>query len=319
MLATVAVLVLPPVTPFEFGTVCEVFGSTAPTRACRRSTSGCAARPPGSRCPARSGRRIMPDRGLDGLRGADLVVVSACPDPQLPAGGAGRAAAGGRRRAPPCSASARARSCSGAAGLLDDRACTTHWMYVDELRERHPRARVDPDVLFVDDGNVITSAGTAAGIDACLHLVRRELGSAVVNAIARRMVVPPQRDGGQRQYVRQPVPECSTDGLAAGAGLGAGEPAARAHGVGAGPAGADVRPQLRPPVRGRDRHHPAPLAHPAAGAAGAAAAGGHRPGRRRGRRASAASAAAPCCGTTSARSSAWRRGTTGARSPAVAS
>ena len=102
----------------------------------------------------------------------------------------------------------------GAAGLLDGRACTTHWMYVDELRERHPRARVDPDVLFVDDGNLITSAGTAAGIDACLHLVRRELGSAVTNAIARRMVVPPQRDGGQRQYVQQPVPECSTDGLA---------------------------------------------------------------------------------------------------------
>ena len=102
----------------------------------------------------------------------------------------------------------------GAAGLLDDRACTTHWMYVDELRERHPRARVDPDVLFVDDGNLITSAGTAAGIDACLHLVRRELGSAITNKIARRMVVPPQRDGGQRQFVQQPVPECAADGLA---------------------------------------------------------------------------------------------------------
>jgi AraC family transcriptional regulator, transcriptional activator FtrA len=102
----------------------------------------------------------------------------------------------------------------GAAGLLDDRDCTTHWMYVDELRERHPRARVNPDVLFVDDGNIITSAGTAAGIDACLHLVRKELGSAAVNVIARRMVVPPQRDGGQRQYVQQPVPACSTDGMA---------------------------------------------------------------------------------------------------------
>ena len=77
-----------------------------------------------------------------------------------------------------------------------------------------PEAIVDPDVLFVDDGNLVTSAGTAAGIDAALHLVRRELGSAVVNVIARRMVVPPQRDGGQRQYVEQPIPQCSADGLA---------------------------------------------------------------------------------------------------------
>jgi transcriptional regulator GlxA family with amidase domain len=85
---------------------------------------------------------------------------------------------------------------------------------VDELRARYPEAIVDPDVLFVDDGNLVTSAGTAAGIDACLHLVRRELGSAVVNVIARRMVVPPQRDGGQRQYVEQPIPSCSADALA---------------------------------------------------------------------------------------------------------
>jgi transcriptional regulator GlxA family with amidase domain len=87
-------------------------------------------------------------------------------------------------------------------------------MHADELGERFPRAKIDPDVLFVDDGNLITSAGTAAGIDACLHLVRRELGSAAVNVIARRMVVPPQRDGGQRQFVQQPVPVCRSDGLA---------------------------------------------------------------------------------------------------------
>jgi transcriptional regulator GlxA family with amidase domain len=102
----------------------------------------------------------------------------------------------------------------GAAGLLDGRRCTTHWMNADELRAKNPLAQVDPDVLFVDDGNIVTSAGTAAGIDACLHVVRRELGNAVVNAIARRMVVPPQRDGGQRQFVEQPVPVCRADGLA---------------------------------------------------------------------------------------------------------
>ncbi|MCV7175000.1 DJ-1/PfpI family protein, partial [Mycolicibacterium sphagni] len=95
---------------------------------------------------------------------------------------------------------------AGAAGLLDGRSCTTHWMHADELARRYPTAKVDRNVLFVDDGNLITSAGTAAGIDACLHLVRRELGSAVTNVIARRMVVAPQRDGGQRQYIDQPIP-----------------------------------------------------------------------------------------------------------------
>jgi transcriptional regulator GlxA family with amidase domain len=108
--------------------------------------------------------------------------------------------------------------CSGAfllgeAGLLDGRPCTTHWRHAEEFAARFPAAKVDPDVLFVDDGDIITSAGTAAGIDACLHLVRRELGSEPANAIARRMVVPPQRDGGQRQYVDLPVPECSADSL----------------------------------------------------------------------------------------------------------
>jgi transcriptional regulator GlxA family with amidase domain len=101
----------------------------------------------------------------------------------------------------------------GAAGLLDGRHCTTHWRYGDQLSERFPTVLLDPDVLFVDDGNIITSAGTAAGIDAALHLVRRELGNSVANVIARRMVVPPQRDGGQRQYVELPIPECGADSL----------------------------------------------------------------------------------------------------------
>jgi transcriptional regulator GlxA family with amidase domain len=108
--------------------------------------------------------------------------------------------------------------CSGAfvlaqAGLLDDRACTTHWMYTDELSQRFPRAKVDPDVLYVDDGVVLTSAGTAAGIDLCLHLMREEYGAAVANAVARRMVIPPHRDGGQAQFVETPVPLRSVDTL----------------------------------------------------------------------------------------------------------
>jgi transcriptional regulator GlxA family with amidase domain len=103
---------------------------------------------------------------------------------------------------------------AGAAGLLDGRPCTTHWMHAAELARMYPTAKVDRNVLFVDDGNLITSAGTAAGIDACLHLVRRELGSEVTNKIARRMVVPPQRDGGQRQYIDQPIPVRCSEGFA---------------------------------------------------------------------------------------------------------
>jgi transcriptional regulator GlxA family with amidase domain len=101
----------------------------------------------------------------------------------------------------------------GEAGLLDGRRCTTHWMYADDLAARYPQAEVDPAVLYVEDDGVITSAGTAAGIDACLHLVRRELGAQAAAVVARRMVVPPHRDGGQLQYVDTPLP-CEGDTLA---------------------------------------------------------------------------------------------------------
>ena len=213
MLRSVAALVLPDVAPFEFGTVCEVFGLDRTAdgvppielRVCGPVAGG----------PLRTtvGATLVPDHGLDGLRGADVVAIPATRqrdyDPAV-LDALRDAAASGATLVSICSGA----FVLGAAGLLDGRRCTTHWMYVDELRELHPRAVVDPDVLYVDDGNLITSAGTAAGIDACLHLVRRELGSAAVNTIARRMVVPPQREGGQRQYVEQPVPVCSADGLA---------------------------------------------------------------------------------------------------------
>ncbi|MGV9570354.1 GlxA family transcriptional regulator [Streptomyces nigra] len=99
----------------------------------------------------------------------------------------------------------------GAAGLLDGRRCSVHWRHAEELARRHPRTTVEPDVLYVDEGPVITSAGTAAGIDACLHLVRKEQGPEVANKIARRMVVPPHRDGGQAQYIERPLPASSCD------------------------------------------------------------------------------------------------------------
>jgi AraC family transcriptional activator FtrA len=102
--------------------------------------------------------------------------------------------------------------CSGAyvlaaAGLLDGRRATTHWLYSATLRERFPRVRFEDDVLYVDEGNLITSAGSAAGIDACLHLVRRDFGARVANQVARRMVCAPHREGGQAQYVETAIPE----------------------------------------------------------------------------------------------------------------
>ena len=101
-------------------------------------------------------------------------------------------------------------ACSGAfvlaaAGLPDGKRATTHWKYADELARLYPTIDVDPDVLYVDEGNVITSAGSAAGIDMGLHLIRRDFGAAAANTVARRLVVPPQRDGGQKQFIATPV------------------------------------------------------------------------------------------------------------------
>jgi AraC family transcriptional activator FtrA len=109
--------------------------------------------------------------------------------------------------------------CSGvfvlaAAGLLDGKRATTHWRYVERLRARFPKIHVEPDVLYVDEGDILTSAGSAAGIDLCLHIVRLDYGARIANQVARRLVVPPQREGGQAQYVPAPVRAESSGGLA---------------------------------------------------------------------------------------------------------
>ncbi|MGW7023589.1 GlxA family transcriptional regulator [Streptomyces decoyicus] len=102
-----------------------------------------------------------------------------------------------------------------AAGMLDHRPATTHWQEAAQLQRLFTTVRVDPNVLFVDDGDVLTSAGAAAGVDLCVHIVRRDHGSAVANEVARACVVPPWRDGGQAQFIRLPVPAPSTGGTAA--------------------------------------------------------------------------------------------------------
>ncbi|TNC29700.1 helix-turn-helix domain-containing protein [Amycolatopsis alkalitolerans] len=214
MLNTVAAVLVDELAPFEFGVICEVFGID-------RTDDGvpkfefrvCGERPGRPLATTIPGVQMTPAHGLDGLAGADLVAIpAAAVRAQYPPAvlEALREAAGrGATLLSVCSGA----FLLGATGLLDGRRCTTHWHHIADFQARFPEAKVDPDVLFVDEGDLITSAGTAAGIDACLHLVRRELGSAIATAIARRMVVPPQRDGGQRQFVELPIPECTGDSL----------------------------------------------------------------------------------------------------------
>jgi transcriptional regulator GlxA family with amidase domain len=212
MIKSVSVLVLDGLAVFEFGVICEVFGIDRSAEGVPNFDFKVCGPEPGRPLRTSVGAFITPDHGLDSLVGADLVAIPAISGPYLPeALEAIRAAVdAGAIVLTVCSGAFVA----GAAGLLDGRPCTTHWMHADELARMYPTAQVDRNVLFVDDGNLITSAGTAAGIDACLHLVRRELGSEVTNTIARRMVVPPQRDGGQRQYIDQPIPVRCSDGFA---------------------------------------------------------------------------------------------------------
>jgi transcriptional regulator GlxA family with amidase domain len=210
---SVSTLVLDGLAIFEFGVVCEVFGIDRSGDGVPNFDFKVCGPIPGEPLRTSVGATLTPDHGLDDLIGDDLVAIPAIGGSEyLPAALAAlRAAAdSGSIILTVCSGAFVA----GAAGLLDGRPCTTHWMHADELARKYPTAKVDRNVLFVDDGNLITSAGTAAGIDACLHLVRRELGSEVTNKIARRMVVPPQRDGGQRQYIDQPIPVRCSEGFA---------------------------------------------------------------------------------------------------------
>ncbi len=214
MLRNVAVVLLDGFAPFELGVVCEVFGVDRTDDGLPAYDFAVVAGEPG---PMRSsaGFTLHTEFGLDRLAAADLVVVSAVSDERID-----RCADFSREpllealRATVSRGGRVLSVCTGAfvlaaAGLLDGRRCTTHWRYAQELAVRHPAAVVDPSVLYVDEDPVITSAGTAAGIDACLHLVRKEQGSRVANSIARRMVVPPHRDAA-RTFARRFVQETGT-------------------------------------------------------------------------------------------------------------
>jgi transcriptional regulator GlxA family with amidase domain len=215
MLKNVAVVVLDAFEPFELGVLCEVFGTDRTDEGLPGYDFAVVA---GESGPLRSaaGFSLQTPFGLDRLEKADLIAVPATSDARYMRGDWPPPLLAALRRAVDRNAWVLS-VCTGAfvlgaAGLLDGRGCTTHWRHAARLARTFPAAKVDSSVLYVDDEMVITSAGTAAGIDACLYLVRKEQGSRVANAIARRMVVPPHRDGGQAQYVERPVgePDCDT-------------------------------------------------------------------------------------------------------------
>ncbi|WKB54865.1 GlxA family transcriptional regulator [Eleftheria terrae] len=202
----VAVLAFDGISPFHLSVPCLVFGEVGDEVGPPRfELQVCAERR--GRLRSTAGFSIEVKHGLRALQRADVVVVPSWHD-----GGAVappvllRALQAAHRRG-----ALVVGLCLGAfllaeAGLLDGRPATTHWHLVPRFRERYPQVRLQPEVLYVDDGDILTSAGTAAGIDCCLHLLRSRWGAKVANRAARRMVVAPHRQGGQAQYIEQPVP-----------------------------------------------------------------------------------------------------------------
>lgn len=199
----VAALLLPGVPPFELGVPCEVFGVDRSHLADPwYEFRLCAGVPSPVRTSA--GFEVGTPYGLDTLEWADTIVVVPTSDRTYPdevLDALRRAHDRGARLLSICTGA----FILAAAGLLDGRRVTTHWMNAAEMAEAYPDVEIDPGVLYVDDGDIATSAGTASGIDLCLHVVRKDHGAEVANAVARQMVVPPHREGGQAQYIAYPM------------------------------------------------------------------------------------------------------------------
>lgn len=206
----VAVVAFDGIRPFHLSVPCAVFGETSDGAAPPFELRVCAAEPGELRSQAGFG--IVAKHSLRALAWADIVVVPSWRDPH---------------EAPPAPLLAALRRahargalivglCVGAfvlaeAGLLDGRRATTHWRWAAHFAQHYPQVRLDPDVLYIDEGDVLTSAGTAAGIDCCLHVLRQRLGAEAANRMARTLVVPPHRQGNQAQYIEQPVLATSRD------------------------------------------------------------------------------------------------------------
>ncbi|HEY9101897.1 GlxA family transcriptional regulator [Chitinimonas sp.] len=208
---TVAVLAFDGISPFHLSVPCLVFGED------RRELGVlpfrllvCAAEPQALHTQA--GFDIIPQHGLASLAEADIVIVPTWRDPDEAAPTAVLAAL----RAAHARGATVVGLCLGAfvladAGLLDGRTATTHWYLADCFARRFPKVRLDPDVLYVDEGEILTSAGTAASLDCCLYLLRRLCGAEVANRVARRLVIAPHRQGGQAQFIEQPLPASRQD------------------------------------------------------------------------------------------------------------
>lgn len=205
----VVVLAQPGVLALDFGIPIQAFGDWegSPYR-----VTVCTEHP--GPVPVHGGPSLLVDRGLDALADADTIVVPGLvpPDPPSP-----------RLRTALAEAAARGARmvsiCTGAfvlagAGVLDGRRATTHWQRAAELAHRYPSVRIEPQVLYVDEGDVLTSAGVAAGIDLCLHIIRADLGATIANQRARALVAAPHRAGGQAQYIAHPTPPERGGGLA---------------------------------------------------------------------------------------------------------
>jgi transcriptional regulator GlxA family with amidase domain len=218
MVHSVAVLALDDVVGLDLGTPPQVLGAARDSGGTRYYRVRICT--PG-RFPVRSsaGFTLVPDHGLELLETAGTVIVPGLYDgatlyegvisPMVAAALTAAHARGARIVSICTGAFALA-----AAGLLDGRRAATHWAHADRFAALFPAVKLDADVLFVDDGEILTSAGVAAGIDLCLHLIRRDHGTEVANGAARRCVVPPWRDGGQAQYTERPVPSPASTGTA---------------------------------------------------------------------------------------------------------
>ncbi len=202
----VAVLAYDGLCTFEFGVAYEIFGLNRPEMGQGWYRYRLVAIEPG-KLRAAGGLSVEADGDLSLLDDADLIIVPGwrgkdAPVPQALLLALQAAHRRGARLASLCSGVFVLAVTS----LLDGQRATTHWRYTDALAERHPDIQIEPDVLYVDNGSILTAAGSAAGIDLCLHIVRRDFGAEAANRVARRLVVPPHRDGGQAQYIEQPVP-----------------------------------------------------------------------------------------------------------------
>jgi len=211
----VAVIVDEGTNPFEVGIATELFGLPRPELGLPGPLYEVLVCTPAREVRLNHGFfTVTGAYGLDAVDSADTLVVPGRPDNVVPRGddvldAIRRAHARGARVMSLCTGSFALAE----AGLLDGRRATTHWMWTDAFRALHPRVRLEPDVLFVDDGDILTAAGSAAALDLGLHVVRRDHGAEIANAVSRRLVFAAHRDGGQRQFVERPLPEVPDESL----------------------------------------------------------------------------------------------------------